>query len=281
MASCSTCFILWLRIEELVKLRISDVEFGIENDDGVPHHLIRLTDRKYVRGDQNGQSYALYKLEDEECVCAFTHINTWRKKYASMLGRDLLPEDPLFPKADEKVSRIFFGEFMVHQTFMATVNKLLSDCGIVPRNAAGAVLGVFTSHCFRRGGAQHRFVTGKYRWPLEVVKWWGGWGSGDDVNTIIRYLSEETHKYENNFTHFLYTKGSDVRLFNRQIATIADVGREVSTLQDKITSSLLQLDQTAAANRMFLTHSVKSLGRNLQKRIDALEHVLLKSSCHQ
>lgn len=276
MAACSMCFVLWLRIDELVKLRMSDVEVDATNEDGVEHHLVRLNDRKYVRGDQNGQSYALYKLHDEECVCAFTHLTTWIMKYKSMLGRDLLPGDPLFPRADEKVSKISFGENMVYQTFMGTINKLISDCGIVPRNAAGSVLGMFTSHCFRRGGAQHRFITGKARWPLDVVKWWGGWGNGEDVNTIIRYLLEETHKYENNFTHFLYTRGSDARLFNTHIATIADVGKEVSALQDRVSSALLQLDQTSAANRMFLTEAVSKVGGEMHKRLDVLQHELLK-----
>ena len=276
MAACSTCFILWLRIDELVQLRISDIELSVTNDDGVEHHLIRLNDRKYVRGDQNGQSYALYRLHDEECVCAFKHINNWITKYKSMMNRDLLPEDHLFPKADENVSKIFFGEHMVYQTFMSTINKLISDCGIVPRNAAGSVLGVFTSHCFRRGGAQHRFITGKSRWPLDVVKWWGGWGSGEDVNTIIRYLLEETYKYENNFTHFLYTRGSDARIFNTHIATIADVGREVSALQEKVSSAFVQLDQTSAANRMFLNDAVSKMGDEMNMRLDTLTKELFQ-----
>ena len=148
MAACSTCFIFWLRIDELVKLRISDVELVTKNYDGVEHHLIRLNDRKYVRGDNKGHSYALYKLPDEDCVCAITHINTWNYKYNSLLDRDIHQNNPLFPKADDKLSKIFFGEHMVYQNFMSTVNKIIIDCGIVPRNAAGSVLGAFTSHFF-------------------------------------------------------------------------------------------------------------------------------------
>ena len=117
MAACSTCFILWLRIDELVKLRMSDIEFSVTNDNGVEHHRIRLNDRKYVRGDQNGQSYALYRPHNEECVCAFTHINNWIIQYKSMMNRDLLPEDHLFPKADEKVSKIFFGGYGVSNVY--------------------------------------------------------------------------------------------------------------------------------------------------------------------
>ena len=72
--------------------------------------------------------------------------------------------------AKDNLSKIFFEEHMVYQTFMSTVNKIIIDCGIVPRNAAGSVLGVFKSHCFQRRGAQHRFITVKSRWPLDVVK---------------------------------------------------------------------------------------------------------------
>ena len=86
------------------------------------------------------------------------------------------------------------------------------------------------------------------------------------MNTIICYLLEETHKYENNFTHFLYTRGSDLRLFNTHISTIADVGRDISVLQHKVSSSFLQMNQTAAANRMFVTDTVSKLGDEMNKK---------------
>ena len=108
------------------------------------------------------------------------------------------------------------------------------------------------------------------------MRWWGGWGIGEDLNTIIRYLLEEMYKYENNFTHFLYTRGSDVRLFNTHISSIADVGREISVLQDKVSSSLLQMNQTAAANRMFVTDAVSKLGEEMKKGMNDLQEALLR-----
>ena len=57
------------------------------------------------------------------------------------------------------------------------------------------------------------------------MKWCGGWGAGDDVNKIIRYLLEETGKYKRNYSHFLYTRGSDCRLFNSHVSTIEDLGK--------------------------------------------------------
>lgn len=83
---------------------------------------------------------------------------------------------------------------------------------VVPVNADGEELGIFTAHFFRRGGAKHRFVTGKSKWPLDLVKWWSGWGFGDDDNTMIHYFLEEISKYENSYTNYLYTRGSDLTL---------------------------------------------------------------------
>ena len=46
----------------------------------------------------------------------------------------------------------------------------------------------FTTHCFRRGSAQFRFMyapSGE-RWTLSCIRWWGGWAEGEHVG--IRML---------------------------------------------------------------------------------------------
>ena len=52
----------------------------------------------------------------------------------------------------------------------------------------------FTTHCFRRGGAQHRFshADPKYRWSLTMIKRWGGWSASDNNDVLIKYLLNET-----------------------------------------------------------------------------------------
>ncbi|KAF8524946.1 hypothetical protein BU17DRAFT_63108 [Hysterangium stoloniferum] len=38
-----------------------------------------------------------------------------------------------------------------------------------------------STHCFRRGGSQYRFMlasVGK-RWTLATIRWWGGWAEGE------------------------------------------------------------------------------------------------------
>jgi hypothetical protein len=43
--------------------------------------------------------------------------------------------------------------------------------------------GKFTTHCFRRGGAQYRFMFAPLgqRWTLARVRWWGGWALREKV----------------------------------------------------------------------------------------------------
>lgn len=43
------------------------------------------------------------------------------------------------------------------------------------------------------------------------------------MNTIIRYLLEETSKYENNYTHCLHMRGSDARMLNGNVSTKEDL----------------------------------------------------------
>ncbi|EMD30955.1 hypothetical protein CERSUDRAFT_78528 [Gelatoporia subvermispora B] len=61
----------------------------------------------------------------------------------------------------------------------------------------------FSTHCFRRGGAQYRFMWAKRKWSLRAVKWWGGWSSKEDVGTVMRYLLDELEKYEESYTDIL------------------------------------------------------------------------------
>ena len=51
--------------------------------------------------------------------------------------------------------------------------------------------GQYTLHCFRRRGAQHRFFESNRTWPLDAIKFWGGWSEKDGQDTIINYLLNE------------------------------------------------------------------------------------------
>ena len=58
-------------------------------------------------------------------------------------------------------------------------------------NLYGRRAGQYSLHCFRRGGAQHRFIHIKIKWSFTAVKWWGGWAAGERIDTIMKYLMED------------------------------------------------------------------------------------------
>lgn len=63
---------------------------------------------------------------------------------------------------------------------MKTINFVVYSCRIILFNECGKELRKFIAQCFRRSGAQNRFVTGKSRWNLDVVN---GGVVGDPART--------------------------------------------------------------------------------------------------
>ncbi|KAG1707130.1 hypothetical protein DVH05_026326 [Phytophthora capsici] len=52
----------------------------------------------------------------------------------------------------------------------------------------------FTSHMFRRAGAQYRFMYAQpaRRWSLRMIKWWAEWSLSELTETLVRYLLNVT-----------------------------------------------------------------------------------------
>lgn len=72
------------------------------------------------------------------------------------------------------------------------------------------------------------------------------------MSNITRYLLEETSKYENNYTHFFSTLGSDSRMSNENISTVKDIGPELNSLNNTVTQRLSQFEQCSAANHLIV-----------------------------
>ncbi|KIO03442.1 hypothetical protein M404DRAFT_54840, partial [Pisolithus tinctorius Marx 270] len=41
-------------------------------------------------------------------------------------------------------------------------------------------------------------------WTLTRVRWWGGWAEGEHHDTLMRYLLDELHCYENDHSDALH-----------------------------------------------------------------------------
>ena len=75
------------------------------------------------------------------------------------------------------------GNPIPHDTIQKWLDEFVDACGVNLGH------GRLTTHCFRRGGSQYRFMCaplGK-RWSLAAIRWWGGWAEGEHV-CISYYL---------------------------------------------------------------------------------------------
>ncbi|OWZ02586.1 hypothetical protein PHMEG_00025827, partial [Phytophthora megakarya] len=93
---------------------------------------------------------------------------------------------------------IKWGVPMSDSNFTQVLNIVAEAAGI-SRNLLGDEIW-FTSHCFRRGGAQYRFMFApeERRWSLKLVKWWVGWAPSEKAETVTRYLLDDVLDREEN-----------------------------------------------------------------------------------
>lgn len=107
-----------------------------------------------------------------------THLRQWVNFLEEViLGRPLRDEEYIFPKMGPN-GMAYMDTPMDHDLVARYVNEFARAVG---------VLTDFSSHCFRRGGAQYRFMycpLGE-RWSLSVIRWWGGWAEGEQVCDVL------------------------------------------------------------------------------------------------
>ncbi|KAI0056179.1 hypothetical protein BV25DRAFT_1921184 [Artomyces pyxidatus] len=206
-AFATTAFNLWTRCDELIHLPAKDMLFIDSNSSDEESHI--RFDLIFRKTNQNSSiCHRLQVPPQPECaeIDAYQHMKAWLVHLESQMGRKVQGQDFIFP-AIASTGMLKIGESMP----AASIDRLLAD--VV--EASGLLKGrqaKFSTHCFRRGGAQYRFMWAKHKWSLKAVKWWGGWSSGDDINTIMRYLLDELVVYEETFEDMLMKN----RVTNRQ-----------------------------------------------------------------
>jgi len=122
-------------------------------------------------------------------------------------GGKIQRDDYVFPSVTTR-GLIQPGGHISHDTIQKWLDEFVQGVGIKLGN------GWLTTHCFRCGGAQYKFMyasVGK-QWSLATICWWGGWAEGEHVgslyyhvhgltgmqkrDTLIRYLLDELYYYE-------------------------------------------------------------------------------------
>lgn len=104
------------------------------------------------------------------------HLRLWITFLEKNLGRALKDEEYIFPHIASN-GIVQPNKEMMHEA----VQKLIADI-----SAAAGITRTYTTHSFRRGGAQYRFMHAPVseRWSLSVIRWWGGWAIGEHVRGI-------------------------------------------------------------------------------------------------
>ena len=97
------------------------------------------------------------------------------------LGRPLMGSDFLFP-AIASTGQLKFGESTSRTSFETLLEEVVEKSNVMQGRK-----GKYTTHCFRRGGAQYRFLWAERKWSLKAVKWWGGWSSNENVSVISEF----------------------------------------------------------------------------------------------
>ncbi|KAF9120917.1 hypothetical protein BGW39_010989 [Mortierella sp. 14UC] len=204
-AFAATGFTLWTRTEELTRLQMKDIELGLTTDTGSPYFTITLKFRKTNQADSSKANvYQIHPQPDYAPICCYTKLRAWLQ-WMERGGRKLHPEDYVFPALDAQ-GRIKFQEALSPTRVQGWLDLLTNQTGLLARRN-----GRFTTHCFRRGGAQFRFMFAKEKWSLKAVKWWGGWSEGEGTGTIMRYLLEEFTRYEYGFSDMMSPSRQDSR----------------------------------------------------------------------
>lgn len=107
------------------------------------------------------------------------HMGQWLHYLEAQMQRPLEPFDYIFP-AIASTGQLKYGEAISRSAFENLMESVVEGSGILTGRH-----GRFTTHCFRRGGAQYRFMLAKRKWSLKAVKWWGGWSSSENISTYM------------------------------------------------------------------------------------------------
>ncbi|KAI5982051.1 hypothetical protein EDD15DRAFT_2181820 [Pisolithus albus] len=209
LACGATAFTLWTRsiiIDEVFMKYLQGGERSLTINDLNVYFEIHLKNRKgwqrkLDKGmrevDLRSNRYRIYPRPDMGSACdAFLRLVFWMKwvEFAH-LGRPMSEEDFLFPAIGAN-GVLQPGEPLSHDTVQAWIDEAVAGAGIP---------GTFSTHCYRRGRAQYRFMFAPVgqRWMLARVRWWGGWAEGEHRDTLMRYLLDELRCYENDHSDAL------------------------------------------------------------------------------
>lgn len=128
-----------------------------------------------------GRTYKLYDIPHMPHVNVYHHLAVWcdyleRNVYC----RPLQDDDFIFPSIGSGGAAQDLRQISADD-IQKLINEFATKSGLYDNMASDYR---FTTHCFRRGGAQYWFMYApeSERWTLSIIRWWGGWAEGESVS---------------------------------------------------------------------------------------------------
>ncbi|KAJ6497259.1 hypothetical protein DFH09DRAFT_945625 [Mycena vulgaris] len=195
-AFSSSGFNLWPRNFELCGLQMQNLTLGCMGPlpQQHPYFKVFLDGRKGWQHKQGYDStresneYNIYSQPDLPALDMYKYLLKWLAIYELCIGCKLEDDDYIFPYIAPN-GTIHPKREMTLQMCQDLITEFTESAGLKKS---------YTTHSFRRGGAQYRFMfapLGK-RWSLSIIRWWGGWASGEHVDTLMKYLLDSLQSYE-------------------------------------------------------------------------------------
>ncbi|KAF6761447.1 hypothetical protein DFP72DRAFT_1061677 [Ephemerocybe angulata] len=204
MALASLGFVIWTRNSETCQLQFKHFDFKAPpkqcaNGQSFPRFSVNVQQRKNWQHKMEtgelgleGHFYNIYEQPHTPAIDLYHHMNQWKEFYEThVLRRPLQDEDYMFPTINFTTLNANTDTPITRQAVQKMISEFATAAGLSKADK-------YTTHCFRRGGAQYRFMfapLGK-RWTMARIRWWGGWAEGESGDTLIRYLLDELYTYE-------------------------------------------------------------------------------------
>ncbi|KAJ7855319.1 hypothetical protein B0H14DRAFT_3647063, partial [Mycena olivaceomarginata] len=206
----STSWTIWSRYVHASRLQRKHLTFGLEDSKAfnTPYFELQLTNRKgwqkrinktQKEADLRSGKFKICAQPDLPACDAFNWMTRWVKYLEEdIYGRTLQPDDYIFPAIGAN-GIVQTGEHISHDDVQKWITEFAAGADLPRAN------GMFSTHCFCRGGAQYRFMFAPVgrRWTLRQVRWWGGWAEGEHRDTLIKYLLDELNTYEDDYSGML------------------------------------------------------------------------------
>ncbi|KAG0335891.1 hypothetical protein BG000_007145, partial [Podila horticola] len=201
--------------------------------------------------------YEIYPQPDEPHACFVTKLTAWMQWLVQHKRRALQDDDLLFtqlPNEDEL-------EQPCSVTQVSTLlNRYARDAGIMDHRYSR-----LDTHCLRRGGAQHRLIHVQDQWPLNSVKWWGGWSEREPAEKIVEYLLDNS-QYEASFGNMMAPQGCETR----GRTSIARLSAEVWAMRGSFESVIRSVESRYAVAMAKIEKEVQEIKKQNQDLYQAI-----------